>query len=107
MDTQNGKLTERYQEFAADFHSRWLITWRNITIYSVIGGVMPVISYTAQEQLANPAFRFAIAAGGLAMTGASLRSAYQSVDHEVLYYAKYRYFKDLAIAQADEPARPQ
>ena len=107
MDAQNGRLAERYQELAADFHSRWLTTWKKLAVCSAIGGTMPVFGYLVQEQLVNPVSKVAVAAGAMAITGASLRSAYLSVDYEGLLHTEYRHFKDLSLAQAGEPARPE
>jgi len=107
MDSQNGRLAERYQELATDFRTRSLKTLLNLAAQSVVGGTTPVFGYLVQEQLTAPAYRIAVAAGALAVTGTSLRSAYRSVDHESLLHAEYRRFKDLSFVAAGEPARPE
>ena len=107
MDSQNGRLAERYQELATDFRNRSLKTLLNLSARSVVGGVTPVFGYLVQEQLTDPAARLAIAAGALAVTGSSLRSVYRSVDHESLLHAEYRRFKDMSFAVTNEPAQPE
>lgn len=107
MDSQNGRLAERYQELATDFRNRSLKTLLNITAKSVVSGTTPVFGYLVQEQLIDPASRIAVVAGALAVTGTSLRAAYRSVDLESLLHAEYRHFKDLSGVTAGEAARPE
>lgn len=107
MDSQNGRLAERYQELATDFRNRSLKTLLNLSARCVVSGVTPVFGYLVQEQLTDPAYRLAVAAGALAVTGTGLRSAYRSVDHESLLHDEYRRFKDLSFAEGGEPARPE
>ena len=107
MDSQNGRLAERYQELATDFHNRSLKTLLNLAAKSAVGGTTPVLGYVVQEQLADPVSKFVAMAGALAVTGTSLRSAYRLVDHESLLYAEYRHFKDLSFVAGAEPARPE
>ena len=104
MEDLNSRLAERYQELAADFHIRSLKTLSNIAVKSIVIGTTPVFGYLVQEQLADPVSQLAIVASVLAVTGASLQSAYRSVDHESLLHAEYRHFKDLNLAQAIDPS---
>ena len=105
-DVPNG-LAERYQELSDDFYDRWLIALRNLTANSVIAGSLPVAGYLVQEQLTNPAHKFAVVVGTLAVAGTRLRSAYISVDHEGLLNAEYHHFKDLSLSQANESFRSE